>query len=178
MQSVVDTLELPMQAYTDVLLQAEWREMTAVTAYFAAVDPNTCAPLNPLTPIYPGRGPALLVSKAHSFGRTFFTSFTQCVEDVARGRQVREVMMALTNFEDDASWVPLQHMWISSIRHLELWGATMDDDLRRHLLDSGYVWVQVILRATAPPPPQLPPPPPGIWTSSAGGASWEVSSES
>jgi len=48
------------------------------------------------------------------------------VEDVARGRQVREVIIALTNFEDDAAWVPLRHMGISSTRHLELWGATLN----------------------------------------------------
>jgi len=125
MQSVVDALELPMQAYADVLLRAEWREMTAVAAYFAAVDPNTCVPLNPLTPIFPWRGPALPEPEAHSFARTSFTSFAQCVEDVARGRQVREITIALTNFEDDAAWVPLRHMGISSTRHLELWGATM-----------------------------------------------------
>jgi len=80
--------------------------------------------------------------------------------------------MALTNFEDDASWVPHRHMGISSIRHLELWGATIDADLRQHLLDGGYVWVQVILTATAPPPPPPPPPTPGIQTLPARGASW------
>ncbi|KAF8417811.1 hypothetical protein BGX38DRAFT_1280683 [Terfezia claveryi] len=121
-QSVVTSLEIPLQGYANVLLHAQWKEIPGVVGSFVVIDSATVPKVNATSELFPWRGP----------------------DELAGGIRVREVLIALTNFDEDSSWVPTRFIGINNIRHIHLWAAQMDTDLRRHLIDGGTVFVQAV----------------------------------
>ena len=66
---------------------------------------------------------------------------------IPAGREVREIMIALTNFEDEGGLTPSHYMGVLGLREMNLWQMHARDDLRKHILyDHGAVYIQVILR--------------------------------
>ncbi|KAF8414477.1 hypothetical protein EV426DRAFT_712718 [Tirmania nivea] len=170
-QTVVASLEVPLQGYTDLLLQALWKETPGVVGSFVVVDSATVPKVNPTSELFPWRGPHVPAPEDHYFLHSDFVFFANIVQELAGGNRVREVLISLTNLDEDSGWVPTRYMGITNIRHMHLWAAQMDSDLKRHLCDGGSVFVQVILRSSQlplqPPPMVLPLTPPY-----AGNHSW------
>jgi hypothetical protein len=167
-EGVMASMEANLQANADILLRAEWNQVTTIVLAVVVINPNDTNTVNPASKLYPWRGPGMEEPLSYTVERKNFTAFSQVVSHAANGRKIREVIIALSNFEEESGWLPLRHMGISDVIHLNRWAAGMDPELRRHCCDGGAVWVQVILRAHQPAPPPAPPP----RTPTSSGATW------
>ena len=72
---------------------------------------------------------------------------------IPAGREVREVIFALSNFEDEGRLSPAHSIGVTGQRGLNQWRFHTGDDLKKHLLwEFGGVYIQVILRTPFTPP--------------------------
>jgi len=146
------TIEEQMQSFTDTLLLQQWAQTPGVVGIFKVVDSATTPAVTPGSNKYPWVGAGVSDRGEHYFCRWSWDDFNTIVEEVAGNRRVRQVLISLSNFEDDGGVAPSLYINIGGMRQLYEWGATLDMGLKRHLLQGGAVHVQVVLSADSTHP--------------------------
>ena len=153
----------------DTKLRESWMTLGGVVGNFLVVDPAIAVSIAG-GPIYPWRGGGVAAPVDRYFALNP-QDLAEVIENlIPAGREVREVIFALSNFEDEGGLSPARSMGVIGQRGLNQWRFHAGDDLKKHLLwEFGGVYIQVILRT----PFALPVAAPRARTPTTSGVFWE-----